>query len=219
MSGRTGKPRRGRSDHPRIVDFFTHLFVGRLLAEAMPGPALGWIVTLYSVLPDFDTLSWVFPRLRRYVRHRGITHTLPFGVGAALVGATVCAVTGIAPFFPALLAALLGFASHVGLDVLNWGAPVLWPWCRSPVEWTVHGGFATTAILAATGLIVLALAGPYAGLAAAWMGGALGAYLAFRAVVKLVVARRHPGVRLFPTGNPFVWRVLDAEPDAQVTSA
>lgn len=194
------------------MDFVTHLLVGRLLGVPLGGP-LGWLATLFAVLPDFDTVTWAFPRLRRYVQHRGITHTLPFGLAASLVAALAFALAGWASFAAAFLVALLGFLSHVGLDVLNWGAPVAWPFRRRRVEWTVHGGFAWSAGLSAAGLLVLLAlhlwAAPLLVLAAALMGASFAAYLGLRAAVKLAAGRRHKGRRLLPTGNPFVWHVLD----------
>jgi membrane-bound metal-dependent hydrolase YbcI (DUF457 family) len=199
------------------VDGITHLLVGRLLAASMPAsaPALGWVATLFAVLPDFDTVTWFVPATRKWLRHRGLTHTIPFGVAASLVAGAACALAGWASFPAAAGVALLAWTSHVALDVLNWGAPVLWPLRRAPVEWTVHGGFAWSAGLSASGVVLLslvqwrapALAGP---LAAAFAAAFL-AYLALRVALKLRVARRNPGARLVPTGNPFVWAIV-AEP-------
>lgn len=212
------------------MDALTHLLVGRLLAEALGAPAqpLGWLATLFAVLPDFDVVAWWLPRVRRWVQHRGVTHTLPFGVGASAIAALVMALAGWAPFWASFAVALLAFLSHVSLDVLNWGAPVLWPWRRGRFEWTVHGGFAWSAALSTTGLLALGLAQRLApsaaGALAAALGGGFVAYLALRAGVKLAFARRHPGRRLVPTGNPFVWRVvarpspLPQEPPAATAS-
>ena len=198
------------------MDAITHLLVGRLLAAPLGGP-LGWLATLFAVLPDFDTLAWAFPRLRRWVSHRGITHTLPFGLAASAVAGLVFALAGWSSFLPAFAVAFAAFLTHVGLDVLNWGAPVLWPWRAGRLEWTVHGGFGWSAGLSALGLLLLGgvqLAWPERlGLLAALLAALFVAYLALRASVKLVAGRRHRGARLLPTGNPFVWRVLDA-PDA-----
>lgn len=191
------------------MDGITHLFVGRLLAALFPdAPSLGWLVTVFAVLPDLDTVTWFVPRLRRFLHHRGITHTLPFGIAAALLAAAIVSVAGGAAFLPAFAAAMLGFLSHVALDVLNWGAPVLWPVRKRPVEWTVHGGFAWTAGLSAAGLLVLLVAGPFAAVVSAVFGFLFLSYLALRAGLKLLASRRHPGARLIPTGNPFVWRVV-----------
>lgn len=201
------------------MDAITHLFVGRLLGVPLGGP-LGWLVTLFAVLPDFDTVSWAFPRLRRYVTHRGVTHTLPFGVAASLLAGAVFAFAGWSSFAAAFGAAMLGFLSHVALDVLNWGAPVAWPVRRQRVAWTIHGGFVWSAALSAAGLCALALVHAWAPQAlaglVAFLGGGFAAYLALRACLKLWAARRHPGRTLLPTGNPLVWRVLDAtgEPTA-----
>lgn len=198
------------------MDAITHLLVGRLLAEGLaPGSttALGWLVTLFAVLPDFDTVSWAFPRLRRYIRHRGLTHTLPFGIAASLVAGGVFALVGWAPFHVAALLAFVGFASHVTLDVLNWGAPVLAPWRRRSVEWTIHGGFVWSAAFSAASLVALGLAQAWAPHAVGWLAGGLGAafaaYLVLRASLKLRTTRRNPGRRVVPTGNPFVWLVAE----------
>lgn len=196
------------------MDFITHLLVGRLLAAPLGGP-LGWLATLFAVLPDFDTITWAFPRLRRYLSHRGLTHTLPFGVVASLLAGAVFAAMGWAPFLVATGVALLAFLTHVALDVLNWGAPVLWPLHRRRVEWTVHGGFVWSAGLSAAGIVVLGLAAalrpdllvPLAAI----MGAAFAGYLAMRASLKLWASRRHRGRRLLPTANPFRWHVLDED--------
>lgn len=198
------------------MDGITHILVGRLLASAFPAsPALGWVATLFAVLPDFDTITWVVKPLRRYLRHRGLTHTLPFGVGASLVAGVVCALAGWAPFVPTVLVAMLGWASHVTLDVLNWGAPVLAPWRRAPLEWTIHGGFAWSAALSVGSLatlFALHLRAPAWEAPVSWaMGAAFVAYLAFRAAMKLRAMRRHPGERVIPTGNPLVWAVMGSE--------
>ena len=197
------------------MDAITHLLVGRLLAAGL-GPdaaALGWLATAFAVLPDADTVSWAFPRLRRFVRHRGITHTLPFGVAASLAAGALFALAGWAPFAAAFAVAMAGFLSHVALDVLNWGAPVLWPWRRRPVEWTLHAGFVWSAVVSASGLVLLAAAhaarpGAVPLLAALMAAGLLG-HLGVRAAAKLAWARRHPGRRLVPTAHPLVWRVIE----------
>lgn len=198
------------------MDAITHLLVGRLLGAAagQEAAALGWLATLFAVLPDFDTISWAFPRLQRWIRHRGITHTLPFGIGASLVAGVVFAVAGWSSFALAFVVAFVAFLSHVALDVLNWGAPVLWPWRAARVEWTIHGGFVWSAALSAAALVALGAAQSWlpelAPRLASAFGGAFVAYLMLRAVAKARVARRNKGRRVLPTGNPFVWRVLDS---------
>lgn len=196
------------------MDGITHLLVGRLLAGAAPSPALGWIATLYAVLPDFDTITWFVPPLRRYMRHRGFTHTLPFGLVASVTGAIICALAGWAPFGLALVFALLGFASHVTLDVLNWGAPVLWPWRGRALEWTVHGGFAWSAGLSIVSLGALAALHRWVpsieNKVSAALAVAFAAYLGLRAALKLRALRQNPGAHLLPTGNPLVWVVAEA---------
>lgn len=201
------------------MDAITHLLVGRLLAEAVGGagaPALAWLAVVFAVLPDLDTLTWAFPRLRRYVQHRGLTHTVPFGLALSLAAGGLFAAVGWSSFLAAAGIAFAGFLSHVLLDVLNWGAPVLWPLRHERFEWTVHGGFTWSALLSALGLVAMtatatwapALSGPLA----AVLAGAGAAYLGLRATMKLLVARRHPGARLLPTGNPLVWRVIERAP-------
>lgn len=208
----------------RAVDALTHLLVGRLLASLFPDAApFGWIVTLFAVLPDVDTIVWFAPRLRRHLQHRGITHTLPVGLGASVAAGFVAQLAGWAPFWAAAGAAFLGFLSHVSLDVLNWGAPVLWPWRRERLEWTIHGGFRWSAIVSALGMLALAAAGAGAPALqaplAAGMGAAFGLYLASRAALKLLAVRRHPGRRVLPTGNPFVWQVVEAPLAAPLVAA
>ena len=200
------------------MDAITHLLVGRLLAEAVGGasPALAWLAVLFAVLPDFDTITWAFPGLRRWLHHRGVTHTLPFGALASVLAGLVFALAGWSSFVAAFAVAFVAFLSHVALDVLNWGAPVLWPLRRGRLEWTVHGGFRWSAILSALGLVAMTAASTWApavaGPLAAGLALAGAAYLVLRALVKLAAARRHPGARLLPTGNPFVWHVIEAEP-------
>lgn len=195
------------------MDAITHIFVGRLLAATLgAGSAqLGWLVTLFAILPDFDTVAWAVPRLRRYLTHRGVTHTLLFGLGASLVAGSVYALLGWAPFSVAFGLALVGFLTHLALDILNWGAPVLWPVSRRRIEWTIHGGFAWSAGVAAAGILALAVLqalAPETLLAIATaMATAFVGYLAFRAALRWNAMRRHPGRRVLPTGNPFVWRL------------
>lgn len=196
------------------MDAIAHLLVGRLLAGTLGADqvALGWLATVFAILPDFDTVTWAFPRLRRYVQHRGLTHTLPFGLGASLLAGVLFALVGWAPFLTATGVAFAGFLSHVALDVLNWGAPVLWPWDRRRVEWTVHGGFAWSAGISASSIAVLALVETWAPSAATALALSMGAvflaYLGLRSVLKWATVRKHPGRRVVPTGNPFVWRVV-----------
>lgn len=197
------------------MDALTHLFVGRLLAAGLAGSehavALGWIATVFAVLPDADTVTWAVKPLRRYVRHRGITHTLPFGIGASLLAGALAATFSWAPFWAAATVAFVGFLTHVGLDVLNWGAPVLWPWRKTTVEWTIHGGFLWSALFSASSVVVLTLLTSFAPHAVGWTAAAMAAgfvgYLALRATSKLVQQRRHPGQWILPTANPFRWRV------------
>lgn len=195
------------------MDAITHLLVGRLLAATLGAESaqLGWLVTLFAILPDFDTITWAVPRLRRYLTHRGFTHTLPFGVAASALAGILYAILGWASFPVAAGLALLAFLSHLGLDILNWGAPVLWPWSKRRIEWTVHAGFAWSAGISGAGILVLAvlqaLAPARLAVAAAAMGMAFAGYLAFRAALKWNAIRRNPGRRVLPTGNPFVWRL------------
>ena len=194
------------------MDAITHLLVGRVLAHAVGGGPLGWLVTAFAVLPDVDTVTWAFPRLRRYLQHRGLTHTLPFGAAASALAAAGFALAGWASFPVAFLVAFGGWSSHVLLDVLNWGAPVLAPWRRARVEFTVHGGFVWSAVLATLGTIALAAVDAWApaiapALAAAF-AAAYVAYFGIRIAARLHFGRRHPGRRLVPTWNPLVWMAV-----------
>lgn len=194
---------------PEGVDAVTHLLAGRLIAAGLGGGALGWLATAFAVLPDVDTVSWAFPRLQKWIRHRGLTHTLPFGALSALAAAGLFAALGWAPFGVAFLVAFGAWGSHVALDVLNWGAPVLAPWRRGRVEFTVHGGFAWSAGVAAALNVLLAVlaltAPPVAAVAAGVVAAAYVLYFGVRIAAKIHARSRHPGRRLVPTWNPLVW--------------
>lgn len=207
------------------MDLLTHLLAGRLLAVLGPGGGpLAVLATVFAVLPDADTVTWPFPRLRRYVQHRGATHSLAFGAAASLLAAGLFQLAGWASFGLAFLVAFAAFLSHVLLDVLNWGCLLLWPFRHRPVEHTVHAGFAWSAGLSAAGVLLLevlrGLAPALAAPAAAAMAVLFGAYLAFRLAMRARAARRTPaGHRVVPTGNPFVWRVVGREPSVPLPQA
>lgn len=195
------------------VDFLTHLFVGRLLATFVGAGSvpLAALATLFAVLPDADTVTWAFPRLRRWLHHRGATHSLLFGVLASAAAGTLFAFAGWSSFGVAFAVALLAFLTHVGLDVLNWGCLLLWPARRARVEYTVHAGFAWSAALSTAGMVLLETLrrlAPEAVLPVALAtSGLFVAYFALRVASRVRAGRRAPGRRLLPTANPFVWLV------------
>lgn len=211
------------------MDFLTHLLVGRLLATfAGDGSApLAALAMLFAVLPDVDTVTWAVPRLRRWLRHRGATHSLLFGVLASALAGTVFALAGWASFPVAFAVALAGFLSHVALDVLNWGCLLLWPVRRARVEYTVHAGFVWSAGLSTATMLLLETLrrlAPEAVLPVALAASALlVSYFALRVAARLRAGRRAPGRRLLPTANPFVWLVAGeaapARPEEPASSA
>ncbi len=204
------------------MDGITHLFVGLLLGASLAAgePALVALVTAFAVLPDIDTITWAFPKAFPGLRHRGVTHAIVVGEAAAAMAAAAFAMSGLASFPVAFLFASIGFLSHVMLDILNWGCLALWPWVRTPIEYTVQPGLTGTAVTSTAGLVVLggtyALAPGRLAAVVAVFGSLFIAYLALRVVLKVVahgVHGRDPWI--LPTANPFVWlvypRVRDAE--------
>lgn len=183
------------------MDAVTHLLVGRLLAEALgPATPLGVLAQVFAVLPDVDTITWAVPRLRRWLRHRGATHSLLFGALASLVAAGIATLAADAPFLLAAVVSFAAFLTHVALDVLHWGCQLLWPFSPRHVEHTVHGGLQASAMVSSAGF-VLVLVLPWTALP---IGLALVAYFATRIVLRWRAERRH-GRRVYPTANPLVW--------------
>lgn len=190
------------------MDAITHLLVGRILATGLGG-ALGTLATVFAVLPDADTLVWAAPPLRKWLTHRGATHSLVFGVAASALAGLLFWLAGWSSFGLAFLVALAGFLTHVALDVLNWGCLLLWPFSRRPVERTVHAGFAWSAGLSVAGLVALEGVGAWMPWLKPWLAAGFAAFLvghmALRLVLRHLAGRRHPGRILVPTGNPFRW--------------
>lgn len=197
------------------MDAITHLLVGRLLATGLD-PGLGALATVFAVLPDADTLTWAVPRLRRYLAHRGATHSLAFGVLASALAGGLFALMGWSSFGAAFLVALAGFLTHVTLDVLNWGCLLLWPFSRRRVERTVHAGFAWSAGLSVAGLLALEGVGAWVPSLKPWFAAGFAGFLvghfALRLALREFAARRTPGRRLVPTGNPLRWLAVSDPP-------
>ena len=187
------------------MDAVTHLLVGRLLAEALgPSTPLGVLAQVFAVLPDVDTVTWAAPRLRRWLRHRGATHSLLFGALASLAAAGIATLAAGAPFLLAALVSFGAFLTHVGLDVLHWGCQLLWPFSPRPIEHTLHGGLRASAMVSTAGFLLVLLA-PWTALPIAIL---LVGYFLGRLLLRWRAERRH-GRRVYPTANPLVWVMAD----------
>lgn len=201
------------------MDAITHLHVGALFAIAL-GPDAGLLAFLaiaFAVLPDVDTLTWAFPRLRRYLQHRGATHSLLFGAAASALAAGALSLGGWVAFPAAFLVAFVAFLTHVALDVLNWGCLLLWPFRSTRIEHTIHGGFTWSAGLSAASLAVMVVLWTQAthllAVFASVVAIAFIGYLLLRLSLRQAFSRRHPGHRLLPTANPLVWVAAGAALD------
>lgn len=199
------------------MDGLTHLIVGLTMGQAFfGGGAVGAFAAFMAVFPDFDTIAWLIPRLRGRIPHRGPTHSLLVGAVASLAGALILALLGKGAFFPLLAAGLVGFLSHVGLDFLNWGCALLWPWTPASFHWTVQRGLVgpfVASALAALALLATRFVAPDWLVPLAWAILAAGAlYLAFRAGSRRLV-ERHAGraANVVPTGHPLEWRAYGEE--------
>ena len=217
------------------MDLFTHVLVAYLISFGLWGPnSLQYVAAgaLAGGLPDADAL--LFPLARRFplLRHHGITHSLTgvtviAAAGAFLVPPLLSAVVG--PSFAAgspllyFLAMEGGGLSHVFLDgFTHFAVPPLAPFSK----WELHldadrainlGTFAFTGfsfwlMLYERGRVPV----PFWE-ATAWvlLAGYLG-YLAVRGIGRWragQVARREGFNAVAPTGNPFVFLLVEERKD------
>lgn len=196
------------------MDSLTHLLIGYVLGTTLfdGSPALVALATFMAFFPDLDTLSWVLPGPFRRLRHRGATHSLVVGASASAALAVPVALLANVPWPSALFAALIGFISHVALDVLNWGCLLLWPWKRHGVEFTVQAGLAGPFVASALGFAAIAIASRFDAhdATALAVGLAWFAYLVAKVLLKaLLLARHAPRVVAWPTASPLAWRVVE----------
>lgn len=195
------------------MDTVTHLLLGYLLGQGVfDDPVLVLLVTIMGVLPDLDTVTWAAPNRFGTLRHRGQTHSILLGFVASLGAATLAwALAGVA--WPlAFLAAFLGFASHVVLDVVNWGCWVYWPWRSDRIQYTVQYGLKGPFLTSTAAGAVLLFAHTASPRAAGWLEMALSmvwlGYLGGKVAVKAYLHRVHgAGATITPTHHPLVWHV------------
>ncbi|HWG92036.1 MAG TPA: metal-dependent hydrolase [Candidatus Thermoplasmatota archaeon] len=202
------------------MDTLTHLLIGYLLGASLFGdPALVTLVTVMAVLPDIDTVSWFAPRLIPSLRHRGQTHSLALGIPLALAAGLLTWLLAGTPLWATLAASFIGWASHLVLDVLNWGCAVMWPWSPERVHYTIQWGLRGPMIASAAGISVLLLIAEGAprqlGLAVTVIGLGWLVYLALKLAIRVYLGRRNgEAAAVTPTGHPLVWTVWDALPTA-----
>ncbi|MBN1322734.1 MAG: metal-dependent hydrolase [Methanotrichaceae archaeon] len=132
------------------MDIFTHALIPYLLGRALGrSDSEVFALVIGGIAPDLDVLiSWIdhlYPTAFLLV-HRGITHSLPFGILTAAI-AIKAASTGcvnerlgrrMPPFTTAAIAwASLGVLIHLSLDMLTTrGVPLLYP--LDPTRWSLE---------------------------------------------------------------------------------
>ena len=220
------------------MDLFTHVLIAYLISFGIFGPnSLQYVAAgaLAGGLPDADAL--LFPLARRFplLRHHGITHSI-FGVtviaivGAFLVPLLLGAVVGPAFAHGSTLLYFLamegGGLSHVFLDgFTHFAVPPLAPFSK----WELHldadrainlGTFAFTGFSFWLMLYERNRVPIPVWEATAWilLAGYL-AYLAVRGVGRWQagrVARREGFNAVAPTGNPFVFLLVEERKEGNV---
>ncbi len=106
----------------------------------LPGGAGGAALALaLGILPDLDVAAGIL--LGGQVAHRGLSHSLVFAAGAALIAALACNLRRPANLPRAWIGLLLVAAVHPFLDYLmacGPPVPLFWPWIKkgylSPVQ-------------------------------------------------------------------------------------
>lgn len=99
----------------------------------------GFLMVVVSFMPDLDIPA---RRIRLRIRHRGITHTLLFGV---VIGVSFSVMLGLVYGFPGWLmgfeAGFGGIASHLAGDVLTYERPQVKPFYPFSDKEVVFGLF------------------------------------------------------------------------------
>ena len=149
------------------MDALTHSLTGLLLARAgcnRSTPLATPILIAAANAPDLDYVSALFGPAAYLRYHNGITHSLaalpPLALGCVLLVwiAARSRATSRVRLLPAIAAACLGVASHLGLDAAgSTGIALLAPFSSVPIrlDWVAWLDFVIWAALA------LAVAGPF----------------------------------------------------------
>jgi inner membrane protein len=225
------------------LDNITHTLTGLMLARAGVGksvPRAGLLMMLAANAPDLDIVSWFGGSLTFLEYHRWATHAIAAApvMAAVAVGITWLFARGRRfPWIAALLAALVGVASHLFMDWTNvYGIRLLLPfspqWLRlditnvvDPWMWVV---FLVAVVAPALAKLVSSEIGAKPGTGRGWAIAALlllsvyeyGRYLAHDRAIATLDSRIYEGaapvrVAAFPTlWNPLEWRGLVETEDA-----
>jgi inner membrane protein len=225
------------------LDNLTHTLTGLMLARAGVGrrvPRAGLLLMLAANAPDVDVVSWFGGSLAYLEYHRWFTHSL---VAMPLMAALAAGIARLFtrgrpfPWLAALVAAMIGVASHLLLDWTNvYGVRLLLPfsasWFRLDIThivdlwiWLILVG---AVIAPALGRLVSSEIGAKPGTGRGWAIAALllvggyefGRYLAHDRALDVLNARIYDGsvpsqVAAFPNfWNPVRWRGLVETSDA-----
>lgn len=123
------------------MDPLSHALVGAALgslAATEPSAAMTVATVAGAVLPDGDIVIRMVAGRRAYMEwHRSVTHSALAAVPFALaIGWAVSAMFSDASMWQAGAWTLVGFISHVFLDLTNaYGTEALWPWSRRRFAW------------------------------------------------------------------------------------
>lgn len=114
------------------MDPITHGVVGLAIASLSGEPLLGAVsigATLGAMSPDLDIIMQYKGHLAYLKNHRGVSHSIPFLAGIALILSTILSfIFPETAFLKILLWTFLGTLSHTLLDILNtYGAQIFWP--------------------------------------------------------------------------------------------
>lgn len=126
------------------MDPFTHGLVGLVLGLMQGGPLSltnGMMTASLagSLLPDLDIIFQLRGDYAYLKQHRGYSHSIPSALLSSGAGALI-----LRFFYPdqqfvlLLCALLLGFFSHLFLDLLNsYGVKILWPFSSKKYTWNL----------------------------------------------------------------------------------
>jgi len=128
------------------MDPISHVLAGVMAAEIVaPSEIEPWALaaaTGVTLAPDIDFLTRRLGHIGLLRYHHTVTHSIPGGIVISAAWAGLLAPFSPVPWAVLLMFALLGFGTHILLDLLlhNNGVLLGWPFIKKPVRWGLFLG-------------------------------------------------------------------------------